>query len=84
MIQCKKCKANLQKPSVFWEVIFHGSLIKQDGKIELEPSGESDYIHSLSIECNSSGNIIEIKIDEEEITDKNLNRVVRKFTGIKK
>lgn len=84
MIECKKCKTVLKKPNVSWQVVFHGSLMKQKGKWELEPWGEGDYVESLILECDNCGYEIKIKIDREEINCKHLEDAVRKFTGVKK
>ncbi|MCW3135053.1 MAG: hypothetical protein N2V78_12100 [Methanophagales archaeon] len=84
MIRCKKCKAVLKEPTVRWQVIFHGSLVEKEGKWELEPWGENDYVDSLILECDSCGYEVKIKINGEEINCKHLEEVVRKFAGVEK
>lgn len=81
MIQCKKCKAVLKELTVSWQVIFHGSLIEKEGRLELEPWGENDYVDSLTLECDNCGYEFKIKINREEINCKHLEEAVRKFTG---
>lgn len=83
MIQCKKCRAMLEEPTVRWRVVFNGSLIRKEKKWELEPWGENDYVDLLTLECDNCGYEAKIKINGEEINCKHLEEVVRKFIGVK-
>lgn len=81
MIKCKKCGRVLEEPTLTWEVVFHGSLVKQGGKFEIKAWGEGDYIRFLTLECDFCDNEAKIRIDGEEITEKYLQMIVEKFTG---
>jgi len=82
MIRCKKCGRILQEPTVTWEVVFHGSLVKQGARYELTPWEEGSYIHFLNMECDFCDNEAKIKIDGEELTEKHLQMIIEKFTGV--
>lgn len=82
MIKCKKCKMTINRQTVKWEVIFHGSLIKKEGKCVLEPWGENDYVNSLTLECDNCGREVKLTVNEEEITHEHIEEAVKKFMGI--
>lgn len=80
MIRCKKCRAICKEPTIWWRVVFHGSLKEKKGKWELEPWGENDYVESLTLECENCGYEVKVEINKEEIEERHFEEIVKKFT----
>jgi len=79
IIQCKKCKTILKKPTVKWGVVFHGDLIKNTRGWEIDPWGEDDYIDSLILECDDCGYKVKLEIDKDDLNGECIKKLVKKF-----
>jgi DNA-directed RNA polymerase subunit RPC12/RpoP len=82
MIQCKECKAILQEPQIYWTIVCHGTLEKNEYGWEIDPLGEGNYVETLGIECDC-GFRIEIVIDEDDIRQEHYRELIEKFTGLR-